>query len=150
MSHSMRGKKRGKGHGSRCTIVSLLRLSFSFLKKLFSDMEDIWRVYRSLVLARCARGARSSRELTSRKFFSVSGVGAWLEGKPKLYLRECLGARSSSALLPESVSSLLMERNFFKGILVVRTEIVGRKTDVLFVFRLSHVSKSERIYFSRV
>ena len=78
--------------------------------------------YRSLVLARCSAEAWSSRKLTSKKFFSVSGVGALLEGKPKLYFRECLGARSSSDVLPESVSCRRMERNFFKGILVFRTK----------------------------
>lgn len=50
-------------------------------------------------------------------------MGALLEGKPKLYLVECLPARSSSAVLPESVSSRLMERNFFKGILKREEEI---------------------------
>lgn len=44
-------------------------------------------------------------------------MGPLPEGKPRLYLRECLSARSSSARFPESVSSRLMERNFFKGIL---------------------------------
>lgn len=44
-------------------------------------------------------------------------MGPLLDGKPRLYLRECLSARSSWASLPESVSSRLMERNFFKGIL---------------------------------
>lgn len=55
-------------------------------------------------------------------------MGPLLEGKPRLYLRECLSARSSSTLFPESVSSRLMERNFFKGIL--NGKKMGKKSDL--------------------
>ena len=131
MLHSIR---RGGGEGpcSQRTIVSLLCSSFSFLWSYLVTWSTIERVHRSFVLARYSAVAWSSRKLTSKKFFRVSGVGALLEGKPKLYLRECLGARSSSDVLPESVSCLRMERNFFKGILVFGTKITWRQ-HLLFV-----------------
>lgn len=54
-----------------------------------------------------------------------------------MYLVECLPARSSSAVLPESVSSRLMERNFFKGILKREEEEIQEpgSTHIQFLFQ---------------